>query len=84
MNNVTLLFVLNAVIPRNIELRCCRYFKYLDRKTKALHADLEELGKRIHPEYQEIFILVQKADLKRNSKHLITALKNGKLNGTEK
>lgn len=50
--------------------------KFVERKKKALQADLEELGKTIHPKYQEIAstISVQKADLKRNTERLITAL----------
>lgn len=50
--------------------------KFFERRNKALRADLEELGKFIYPCYQEIAssFLVQRANLKRNSEKLISAI----------
>lgn len=43
---------------------------------KVIQKDLEELGKSIHPKYQEIAhnIAVQKSDLNKNSDELMTAI----------
>lgn len=50
--------------------------KCMERKTKELQADLEELGKLIYPCYQEIAssFSVQRANLKRNTEKLILAV----------
>lgn len=47
--------------------------KFMESKKMALQADLEELGKIIYPNYQEIAssISLQKENLKRNTKKLI-------------
>lgn len=49
---------------------------FIEKKNKALLADLEELGKIINPKYQEITssFSVQKDDLNRNSEKLISAI----------
>lgn len=49
---------------------------FIEKKNKALLADLEELGKIIYPKYQEIAssFSVQKDDLNRNSEKLISAI----------
>lgn len=50
--------------------------KFLERKNEALQEDLEELGKCVYPFYQEIAssLPVQRADLKRNTEKLISAI----------
>ncbi|XP_019929500.3 tripartite motif-containing protein 3 [Magallana gigas] len=50
--------------------------KILDTKKEALQRDLKELENTIYPKYKEIAsnIPVQKADLKKNSKKLTTAI----------
>lgn len=50
--------------------------KFFERKNEALQEDLEELGKCIYPLYQEIAssLPVQRADLKRNTEKLISAI----------
>lgn len=70
VKNVTFLFVYNVFLPQSIR------FKFFERKSKALRADLEELGKLIYPYYQEIAssFLVQRVNLKRNSEKLISAI----------
>lgn len=49
---------------------------FIEKKNKALQADLEELGKIIYPKYQEIAtsLSVQKDDLNRNTEKLISAI----------
>lgn len=54
---------------------------FIDKKTKALQADLEELGKIVYPKYQEIAssFSVQKDDLNGNTEKLKSAItKRGK------
>ncbi|XP_052683028.1 E3 ubiquitin ligase TRIM40-like [Crassostrea angulata] len=49
---------------------------FIEKKNKALQADLEELGKIIYPKYQEIAssFLIQKDDVDRNTEKLISAI----------
>lgn len=49
---------------------------YLESRSKALQADLEELGKFIYPKYQEMAssFPAQRADLQRNTEELISAI----------
>lgn len=49
---------------------------FIEKKNKALQADLEELGTEIYPKYQEIAssFSVQKGDLNSNTEKLISAI----------